>query len=163
MIAKSKFLELLVCALFITLGSCSNGEIYFRYHLINKGAWHRDSVLLFSMDSINFNPNNKHDFFIELTTADVYPYKDIWLKIEHNLEDTIYRCDTLHSQLADDYGKWFGNGIEGLHQISLPYKTSVAIDTSRIYVFKISQLMENNPLHGVEKVGVKVVKEIDQR
>ena len=155
---RNKILVLFIGLLLITFKSCSNGEVYFRYHQINKGIWYRDSVLTFSMDSIKFNPLRRHDFTIELTTADIYPYKDIWFQVEHNLNDSVYRCDTLHSRLADDYNKWLGSGTGGLHQLSLPYKSSVALDTSRVYVLKINQLMNNNPLKGIEKVGIKVVE-----
>lgn len=161
MTVRSKILDLLLGVLVLSLVSCSNREVYFRYHQIEKGMWFSDSVLSFTMDSVSFNPAQLHDLTIEITTADIYPFKDIWLKVEHNLDDSICRIDTLHSRLADDYGKWLGSGTAGLHQFSLPYKSTVALDTSRVYVLQISQVMNDNPLPGVERVGLKVVENQD--
>lgn len=144
--------------LLFSLAACSKGEVFFRYNQIGKGVWHRDSLLTYTMDSISLNPLLRYNLSIELTTADKYPYKDIWLKVEHNLNDSIFSIDTIHSMLADDYGRWLGSGAAGLHQISIPYKSTVALDTSMIYELQISHLMSNNPLPGVEKVGLKVVE-----
>lgn len=155
---RNKILVLFLGVLVISLASCSNSEVYFRYHQIGRGVWYRDSVLSFTMDSVNFNPAQRHDLSIELTTADIYPFKDIWLRVEHNLDDSIFSVDTIHSRLADDYGKWLGSGTAGLHQLSLPYKTTVALDTSKVYVLQISHLMRKNPLPGVEKVGLKIIE-----
>lgn len=154
---RNRILFLLVGVQLIVLASCSNGEVYFRYHHIDRGMWYHDSVLTFTLDSINFNPDVRNDFSIELTTSDIYPYKDIWFQVEHNLNDTAYSCDTLHTRLADDYGKWLGSGTGGLHQVSLPFKSAIALDTSRTYVLKVSHLMKDDPLYGVEKAGVKVM------
>ncbi|MDD4697761.1 MAG: gliding motility lipoprotein GldH [Fermentimonas sp.] len=154
---RSKIRLFFVGILLITFASCSNGEVYFRYHHIERGMWYRDSVLSFTLDSISIKSDFRNDFSIELTTSELYPYKDIWLQVEHNLNDTVYTRDTLHTRLADDYGKWIGSGTGGLHQISLPYKSEITLDTSRIYVLKISHLMKDEPLYGVEKAGIKVM------
>lgn len=159
-IKRNKILFLLVGTLFITHTSCSDGEVYFRYHHIERGKWYSDSALTFTMDSIGVNPAARHDLSIELTTADIYHYKDIWMQVEHNLIDTIYRCDTLQFRLTDDYGKWLGSGTGGLHQISLPYKSDIPLDTSRLYILKIKQIMKDDPLIGVEKVGIKIIEKI---
>jgi gliding motility-associated lipoprotein GldH len=82
------------------------------------------------------------------------------MQVEHNLIDTIYRCDTLHFRLTDDYGKWLGSGTGGLHQISLPYKSDIPLDTSRLYILQIKQIMKDDPLIGVEKVGIKIIEKI---
>lgn len=155
---RIRIFVLSVGVLLFSLSACSKGEVFFRYHQIGKGEWYRDSLLTYTMDSISFNPLQRYNLSIELTTADKYPYKDIWLKVEHNLDDSIFSIDTIHSLLADDYGRWLGSGAVGLHQISIPYKSTVALDTSMIYVLQISHLMSNNLLPGVEKVGLKVVE-----
>lgn len=147
----------LALVLFISFASCSKGEVYFRYHQINKGMWHRDSVLSFTMDSIGFNPFSRHDLTIEITSTNIYPFQDIWLQVEHNLNDTIFQRDTLYSRLTDDYGRWLGGGTVGIHQLTIPYKSAVYLDTSRVYMLNISHLMNSDPLLGVEKIGLKVV------
>ena len=148
---------LLTGLLFSFLLSCAEGEAYYRFHHIDKGKWYRDSTLVFRMDSIALHPAKKYDVTIEISTNRAYPYRDLWVQIDQNLTDTLFRSDTLHYRLADDYGRWLGSGAGGLNQLSLPYLSSVPLDTTYPYAVHIRQTMTDDPLTGVEKVGVKVV------
>lgn len=139
------------------LTACAEGEVYYRFHQIGKGQWFRDSTLVFTMDSLDLPPGVRYDVTIELTTSGVYPYRDLWLQIDHNLADTVFRSDTMHYQLADGYGKWLGSGVGGLHQLSLPFLSAVSLDRSRKYKLGIGQIMNDDPLTGIEKAGLKVM------
>lgn len=139
------------------LTACAEGEVYYRFHQIGKGQWFRDSTLVFTMDSLDLPPGVRYDVTIELTTSGVYPYRDLWLQIDHNLADTVFHRDTMHYQLADGYGKWLGSGVGGLHQLSLPFLSAVSLDRSRKYKLGIGQIMNDDPLTGIEKAGLKVM------
>ncbi|MEN6588900.1 MAG: gliding motility lipoprotein GldH [Proteiniphilum sp.] len=143
--------------LFSSLLSCAEGEVYYRFHHIENGRWYRDSTLVFSMDSVALHPAKRYDVTIEITTNRAYPYRDLWVQINQNLTDTLFRSDTLHYRLADDYGRWLGSGAGGLNQLSLPYLSSVPLVTTCPYAVHIRQTMTDDPLAGIEKVGVKVV------
>jgi len=140
------------------LTACAEGEVYYRFHHLGKSQWFRDSILLFTIDSLDLSPGRRYDVTIELSSSRVYPYRDVWLQIDHNLTDTVFRRDTMHYELADEYGKWLGSGVGGLHQLSLPFLSAVPLDRSRTYVLEISQIMNDDPLTGIEKTGLKVVE-----
>lgn len=148
---------LLTGLLFSSLLSCAEGEVYYRFHHLENGRWYRDSTLVFNMDSVALSPAKRYDVTIEITTNRAYPYRDVWLQIDQNLTGTLFRSDTLHYRLADDYGRWLGSGAGGLNQLSLPYLSSVPLVTTRPYAVYIRQTMKDDPLTGIEKVGVKVV------
>jgi gliding motility-associated lipoprotein GldH len=61
-------------------------------------------------------------------------------------------------KIVDDYGKWMGRGVGSLRQLSIPYKTSVLLDSTRNYEINIFHLINKDPLHGIEKVGIRVYK-----
>ena len=61
-------------------------------------------------------------------------------------------------KVANEHGKWFGRGVGSLRQLSIPYKTAVQLDSTRNYEFYLFQIMNVDPLKGVEKVGVRVYK-----
>lgn len=148
---------LLTGLLFYSLLSCSKGEVYYRFHHIEKGRWYRDSTLVFSIDSVALHPAKRYDVNLEITTNRAYPYRDVWMLVNQNLTDTLFRSDTLHYRLADDYGRWLGSGAGGLNQLSLPYLSSVHLVTPYPYKVFIRQIMTDDPLTGIEKVGIKVV------
>ncbi len=148
--------------LLFTLASCSHGEVYYRFHHIQYGKWHRDSSLLFTVDSAALQPGRAYGLFIELSFNNAYPYQDFWLRVEHNLVDPLFHADTLHVKVADELGKWLGSGVGGLHQLSVAYPYVVrptARDSTTGYRVMVAHYMDDNPLKGVEKVGLKLVQQ----
>lgn len=140
------------------LSSCTEGEEYYFYNHIKESKWFSDSVLLFHLDSVRFNPQIEYSFSLELATTGLYPYREIWLEITHNLTDTIMQTDTLKHELTDDYGRWLGGGSGGINQSSLQIINNVHLDSARVYNLSINHLMSDNPLNGVEKVGIKIIQ-----
>lgn len=157
---KSNIFSLFAGLLFTLLISCSGGETYSRFHHIENGKWYRDSFLVFTIDSLTPSLGIGFDVTIELTTNHSYPYRNLLLEIDQNLTDPIIRTDTLRFLLADEHGRWLGSGAGGLNQLSLPYRSFVPAprDSMHQYRLIIRQAMEDNPLRGVEKVGVKLVE-----
>lgn len=150
-----------ICLLFV-LVSCTGNEVYYLYHHIDKGRWHRENIVAFHIDSGQILPGKQYSFTIELSSNRSYPYRDLWLGVGHNLTDTLFHVDTLRVMLMDEQGKWIGSGVGGLNQFSVPYLLNlspVARDSVTGYTIWIKQVMGDNPLHGVEKVGLKVEDE----
>lgn len=145
-----------VILVFILFTSCTQQEQYFEYNKIEKSNWYRDSLLIFTIDTIKFEQQGNYNLMLELTTTVLYPYKDIHLRIDHNLTDTIFDSDTLTYNVADEYGRWLGTGVGSLRQLSLPYKNDVFIDTIRNYEIRITHILNVDPLKGVEKVGLRI-------
>jgi gliding motility-associated lipoprotein GldH len=142
--------------LFSSLLSCSEGEVYYRFYQLEKGNWYHDSTLLFTMDSLDINMGERYDLSIELSSNHHFPYRNLWLQIDHNLTDSLIRRDTLQCILADDHGRWLGSSVGGLYQLSVPFLGSLPLDAAPHYRLSITQVMKDDPLPGIEKVGLKV-------
>lgn len=56
---KRNIVLLFAVMIFTFLTSCSQGEVYYRFHHINKGMWYSDSVLVFKIDTANIHPGKK--------------------------------------------------------------------------------------------------------
>ncbi len=159
MTARRNFFVGMACLLLV-LTSCADSEVYYRFHHLEKGKWYQDSVLVFTIDSALLHPGNPYSLFIELTTNRGYSYRDLWLRVDHNLTDTLFHSDTLHVEVSDEQGRWLGSGAGGLNQLSVPYLKHVhpaVRDSVTGYRVMIRQTMSDNPLQGVEKIGLKVI------
>jgi len=155
---RNNMLLFIAGVLFSSLLSCSEGEVYYRFYHIEKGNWFHDSTLLFTMDSLDIHTGQAYDISIELTTGHLFPYRNLWLQIDHNLTDTLLHRDTLQCILADDHGRWLGSGVGGLYQLSVPFLNSLPLDAAPHYRLSITQVMKDDPLPGIEKVGLKVTE-----
>jgi gliding motility-associated lipoprotein GldH len=149
--------------LLFVLASCSKGEEYYRFHHIQHGKWYRDSSLLFTVDSAAFQLGIPYNLSIELSFNNAYPYQDFWLRVEHNLTaDPAFHVDTLHVRVTDELDRWIGSGVGGLHQLSIAYPHVVRPtfrDSTTGYRVTVAHYMDDNPLKGVEKVGLKLVRQ----
>ncbi len=146
---------------FVSCSGSSNRVVYHQFNQIYNGKWSRDSVLVFSVAPLVAQQGKLYDISIELTTNQRYPYQDLWLRVEQSSTGTIFHDDTLHIVVADENGKWLGGGVGGLYQLSVPYMNkvkSLATDSLAGYQIKIGHQMYDNPLPGVEKVGVRLTE-----
>jgi len=149
------FIAILMVILF---SSCNRGEIFYRFQHIPQGKWYTDNAVVFLMDSLDFRQDRKYQVFIELSANKTYPYRDLWLFVEHNLTDSGFGRDSVHLFLVDEFGRRLGSGVGGLRQLSIPFLTDIPLDTVQVYMLRIRHGMVDNPLRGIEKVGVKVVE-----
>lgn len=139
--------------------SCQHNEIYYRFLGLKDGEWHRDSVLTFVLDSTLFDLNVMYNIDVEITNNASYSYQNIWYTVSSNLDsDSIFTDQQRQYFLANEDGIWLGNGFGSLFQTSIPFKQDIHFAEKRDYIFRISQCMRDNPLVGIEKVGLKVSK-----
>jgi gliding motility-associated lipoprotein GldH len=155
---KHDIFRVLAGLLFTVLVSCSGGEDYSCFHHIKNGKWCRDSLLVFTIDSLIHSPGAIYDVTVELTINRGYPYRDLWLQIDQNLTDSHVRTDTLRYLLADEYGKWLGSGAGGLNHFSLPCRSFMPRDSVYNYRLTVRHAMDDDLLQGVEKVGIKIAE-----
>lgn len=155
---KIKFFVSFLFSLGILLSACDNGEVYYQFKHIPQGKWSKENVLVFSLDSLPVNANKRYDIFIEISNSNQYAYQNLWLFIEQNLQDTIMIADTLEIEMTDIYGKWKGSGSGTLYQLSAPFKSALALRSDSACSIRIRQGMRDEPVQGIEKVGVKIVE-----
>jgi gliding motility-associated lipoprotein GldH len=155
---KNSFLSLLIIFLIVLLAGCGQQNDIFQYHHIPNGRWPSDQTLVFTFDSIS-DKGATHRVDIELSFSDLYPYQNLYLAVGRSLNDSVMHLDTLQFTLADDNGKWLGSTAGRLHQITLPYLQHVRFDTGKTLRFTIRQAMIDDPLKGIEKVGIRISAE----
>ena len=159
-IVKTNLYYALIIGLFFCLTSCNQGEVYYQYRLIPASQWQKSAVLGFVTDSLNVIPSKQYDLYIEIINNNLYKYQNIWLIIDQNIESRTMKSDTIEIKIADQYGKWYGSGTGGLHQISYTYKQGLSLDSTQQYLIYLKQYMTDDPLKGIEKVGIKIQETI---
>lgn len=136
--------------------SCDNKEIYYRFHELKNAEWKQNDTLFFDIDSTLFEVNKPYNVGIDVTNNVNYPYRNIWFFIQHNITtDSIPVKFSEESVLADEFGRWEGSGFGTLYQTSLP--TERLIFPKRCnYRVKIVHGMRDEPLIGIEKIGLRI-------
>ena len=136
--------------------SCKHNEVYYQFDEIKNGEWAKTDTLYFYIDSSLVDNGTPYDVTLEITHNAAYTYSNIWFYTQDNLNDTEFASDSKQYELSDLFGRWQGSGFGALYQLSLPYKKSVYFNEKRNFCIKIVHGMRDEPLAGIEKVGIKI-------
>lgn len=152
---KSK--SFLMIFFFLFLISCHQNEVFFSYQSLPKSGWNKDSLLTFNFQVTDTVP--KYDVFIQVRHYGNYPYQNLWLFLENkNVRKNIIKKDTIEFFLADEFGKWLGNGSGAIKEMPVYYRQQIHFPDSGRYQILIGQGMRDSLLVGIEKVGIRIEK-----
>jgi gliding motility-associated lipoprotein GldH len=153
-ISSSSYI-LLLTILFL-LSAC-NGNIAFTDSRQIKGnVWNVNDIVKFPAiitDTINSNNVN----FI-IRTGSSYPFRNIYLFVTTTSPNGNSITDTLHYNLADEKGKWYGKGFGDINELNLPYKSNVYFPRKGTYTFAVQHGMRIMDLRGVFDFGIRIEK-----
>lgn len=154
---KHKILFTLCCLLLILINiSCDKQEVYYHFHELKDAQWHQKDTLLFEIDSTLFELNKPYNLSVEVSNNVNYPYQNIWFFMQSNIDtDSTYTDVSKEFQLANEFGKWNGSGFGSIYQSSLSFG-KIVFKEKRNYRIKLEHGMRDEPLVGIEKVGIKV-------
>ncbi len=150
-----KEIFILSLCLFLFWG-CNKNDVFFEYKSIPDFIWNRDSSM-----NINYQINDtikRYNSYIHIRHNSEYPFQNLYLLIEKKIDSTIISRDTLEIVIADKYGKWLGDGVGAIREISVPYQHNIMFDKSDNYELNVTHLMKIDNLEGVEKIGLRIEK-----
>jgi len=157
---RSAFFKLLVFVSTILANvSCSHKEVFFEYHSFANNEWNRNDTAVFKVKILE--KSRPYDVSFELRNNDAYPFSNIWLFVDYKTPDGKCRTDTIGTDLADIYGKWYGRGLS-LYNLSIPYETTILFPDTGTYIYSVRQGMRIDPLKGISDIGLKVSKKSDE-
>ncbi len=133
-----------VAALFF---SCSDRVVYSEALTLPRTGWHADSVLTYSFDIQDTAAY--YDVLLYVRHTQQYPYQNMWLFVG---------SDTIEFYLADQRGRWLGNGWGELREMPVIYQHNIRFPRSGEYVYTIQQAMRDTVLTGVSDVGITIRK-----
>ena len=144
-----------VLFLFVLVVAC-NGPVYESYEKIDPSGWHQDSTAKFQFeisDSIQ-----AYNLFIDVRNQGSYEYSNLWLFLNILAPDSTLMRDTLNITLAKPDGAWLGKGTGGIYELQYPYRQNILFPFTGTYEIEIEQAMRDEPLSGVQNIGIKIDK-----
>ena len=139
-----------ISIILLCLGACGPGHNDYSYfHDIPTDGWKYGDTLSFlpeTQDSIVTGELN-----IVLRHSNAYAYSNLWLEIRH-FNGIGTRIDTVNIEMADVYGRWYGNGLGSSFQYQLPVSHNIKLYKGK--PLKISHIMRVDKLEAIEQVGL---------
>lgn len=138
--------------------SCKYDVLYDQYQIIENTVWNKEKEYYFTFMVEDIDV--PYDITFEIRNNNQYPYQNLWLFYGEERPVGALRRDTVECLLADDYGKWYGQGIS-LFQLSIPLRKNYYFSHKGQYTFSFSQGMRNDNLKGIQELGLKVSKSVN--
>ncbi len=141
----------------IILGSCGRGSVYDRSIEINEKGWHEDSVVVFD-DVIISDTISLNNFYINLRHGTDYRFSNFYLFLNTMLPNGKVTRDTIELVLADNYGKWYGNGFGHIRENRIMVRKGLKFPLKGNYQFTVKQAMreDDSVLEGIRNVGIRI-------
>ena len=135
--------------------SCSNHIVFCEFQSVPDKAWNKQTAFLFHFDVKD--DSVPYDIYMQLRNNASYPYQNIWIlfEVQQSTENAVK--DTIEYKLADDTGRWTGNGIT-LYQNQFSLRENYHFPDTGQYTISLSHGMYDNRLKGIEDIGLLVEK-----
>lgn len=152
---KHNFTVVILLIFFLSVG-CTTKTVYHSYQSIKESGWDRKDTLIFNLPA-DIAPG-KYKMEIGVRNSPEYLYKNIWISIGNNWEDSLlYKTDTLELNLTDEQGRWpYQGNISNLYQSVHPYIEVPELPKQQKRIIKIVHIMRKNPIQGIQDIGVKL-------
>lgn len=150
----NKYLFLIIILFVWQFYACNKSLIYTDSADMPGEVWSLDYIPVFEpfiTDTINSN-----NIYFTIRSSTSYPFRNIWLFVTTTSPAGKSITDTLQYMLADEKGKWYGKGFGDVHELNLPFRTSVYFPVEGKYSFKIRHGMRSENLKGVYDIGLRI-------
>jgi gliding motility-associated lipoprotein GldH len=139
------------------LSSCNRSVLYDDNYINEKDMWPMHEKAKFDVnveDTTSF-----YSFYILIRHTTEYPWANLQLFMKTGFPDNTYAVDTLECFLARPDGKWLGKG-RGYHRDNkILLQKNVRFGQSGLHTFEFTQAMRQDPLPGIESIGLRIERD----
>lgn len=153
-----KNLTLVLIAIIAVLlsAACDQQRVYEKNTEIPEYIWDKDHVLKFSVDISD--TISVHNIYINVRNASGYQFNNLFLFVTTRAPKGGVVKDTVELTLADDNGRWLGNGLGDIWDNQIPYKKNVRFPYKGVYIFELQQAMRVTRLPFIMDAGIRIEK-----
>jgi len=144
---------LVIIGIVILVSSCDPYMVYDTYSKTEGNAWKWSDIKTFEAnmtDSIGL-----YNIIVNVRHNTSYPKSNLFVFLTTTAPTGISRRDTLEIKIADERGKWMGNGFSDVKLVSREYRKAVRFIVPGTYKFEIEQGMRM-PEIPVTDIGLRI-------
>lgn len=135
---------------------CVEGSMYEKNISVDPNGWAINDSVKFEVEiNDTITPMN---FLLTLRHNGEYQYSNIYFFVNTVYPTQDYSRDTIEILLAGKDGSWFGSGFGELKEVQIMLKDRVVFPMKGLYTFSFVQAMRDDPLPGIEDMGIRIEK-----
>jgi gliding motility-associated lipoprotein GldH len=147
---------LIIFVTVLSVYSCDPDRIYESNINIPNQGWSRANHARFEVEITDtISPCN---VYVNVRNNTNYRYMELWLFIDVRSPAGTVERDTAKIMLADHRGKWMGHGLGNKFDTRKVFRKNVRFPTSGTYIFEYEQASRDEPLIGIDDIGLRIEK-----
>lgn len=151
-----QFIGVFTIMALVLLAACDNNRIFEENRQVPGGSWKSNEP--FEFEVLIADTNNPVNAYINIRNTSDYGFSNIYLFLTTTFPNGKEAKDTLNCLLADDKGKWLGQGAGDLWNNQIMLKHNVYFKQPGKYKFKLEHAMRTDPLTNITDVGFRIEK-----
>jgi gliding motility-associated lipoprotein GldH len=144
-------------SLLLLISACDSKRVFEENREIPNGIWNAANLARFEVqitDTIT-----PHNFYLNVRNTGAFAYSNLYLFLETEFPDKVYAMDTVECILADNSGRWLGEGSGDIWDNQILFKKGVRFRKAGKYVFSLQQAMRVEQLPMIMDVGIRIEKQ----
>ena len=146
------FKFIVIFSVLITISSCS--DTYRDYQKVNDMQWYRTDVKTFELD---IPKDGNYDLYFAMRHSSGYPFRNIGVKIEQITPEGNELSQEVDLSVVNEKDEYKGEVIGMLWDIEDVFSENTPLKKGK-YTFKISHIMNSDPVILVIDIGLKIRK-----
>jgi gliding motility-associated lipoprotein GldH len=146
---------LFLMAVFAIFQSCNSDVVVDTFEEIPNQNWTYTKPI---KAKLNVTDHSKaYQINVQFRHTLDYKYANVWLRFHIIGPDKKAIIERQEFQLALPNGEWLGKGSGSLYSYELVFKDNYKFNQNGNYTIMVEQNMRDNPLAGVNDVGLKIM------
>lgn len=151
-----KRVTLLVLFVAIVFSACDQNRVFESYQNIKDDSWYINQKPSFYLDITD--TVSEHNVYFNVRHTGLYKYSNLFILFTIQGPKAKAETQRLEFKLAEADGKWLGSGLGDIYSNQIKVMEKIKFPRKGVYSFTIEQNMRDNPLVGIEDIGVRVEK-----
>lgn len=138
------------------LTACDRNVVFEKNVVIPDNKWEMNNIVKLEAeikDTVSLN-----NIYINIRNAGGYQFSNLYLFLTTETPKGDEARDTVELPLADERGKWLGDGSGDIWDNRILFKRKFRFPQSGTYHFELQQAMRMNPLPQIMDVGMRIEK-----
>jgi gliding motility-associated lipoprotein GldH len=145
---------LFIASILVLFVSCDPARVFDDNKTIPGDAWYFKNTVPFEVQVID--TTKLYNVYVNVRINSDYKYSNIFMWLNTTNPQKKMDQRRIEIRLADEGGKWLGNGLGDIYDYQFPVFQKIKFPNSGFYRFELEQNMRDDTLLNVKAVGVRV-------
>jgi gliding motility-associated lipoprotein GldH len=133
---------------------CDPNVVFEKNVKLPENRWEQKNAIVLKAEITDTIQAN--NIYINVRNAGGYQFSNLFIFFTTQTPSGKAERDTVEITLADETGKWLGNGLGDIWDNRIPFKHNFHFSEIGTYTFTLEQAMRFDPLPQIMDVGIRI-------